>query len=136
MLSDKEVIVLEDSCDGEEESAIVSIIKQALEKGAADPEKSRIRFNDFTTADMVVRVLPDGPSLFLNTSIVHINPVFASFQNFAEAKGYADIKTPDPETCAFVIECLYIFSADKRVVKKDEYASLDCAEFFIKRKFV
>jgi hypothetical protein len=132
MLSDKEGIVLEDSDDDMKESAIESIIKKALEQRVVDSEKPRVRFTDFTTADMVVRVMPHGPSLFLNTFIIYAYPAFAAFQNDA---GYSEITAPDPEKCAFVIECLYLFSSNECIDKMEESTSHDYVEFFIKRKF-
>jgi hypothetical protein len=80
--------------------------------------------------------MPDGPILFLNKSIVQVNPFFAAFRNFAEANGYAEITAPDPETCAFVIESLYHLSNDERVVKFDEVMFQECVEWFFKHKFV
>jgi hypothetical protein len=138
MLSNKEVIILEGSEEGKDDYGFIAILKAALmmERGEGAPANSRIRFNDPSTADLAVRVMPDGPLLSLNKSIVQTNPFFASFKNFAEANGYAEITAPDPETCAFAIECLYLFSTDESVVKFEESMIRDYVDVFVKHKFV
>jgi hypothetical protein len=139
MLSDKEAIVLEDKEDGNAGSRIAAIIKAALNTQAKEQERkepARIRFNDLSTADLIVRVMPDGPILCLNKSIVEANLLFASFRNFAEANGYAEITAPDPETCAFVIEFLYHFSTDEPFKFEEEMFGGCCFEWVVKRKFI
>jgi hypothetical protein len=122
----------------EPDSRFITILKAALMMGRGDgiPEQPRIRFNDPSTADLVVRVMPDGPLLSLNKSVVQSNRFFASFKNFAEANGYAEITAPDPESCAFVIECLYHLSTDERVVKFEKEMFQECIEWFVKRKLL
>jgi hypothetical protein len=136
-MSDKEVIVLEDSDEGKEATGFITILEAALLMERAEDALAPplIRFNDPSTADLVVRVMPDGPLLSLHKSIVQANPFFASFRNFAEANGYAEITAPDPETCAFVIECLYHLSTSERVAKFDEIMFQEGVEWFVKHKF-
>jgi hypothetical protein len=126
LLIDKEVIVeIDVGSDAVESDEPAALMGERVE------EQPRIRFNDPSTADLVVRVMPDGPLLSLNKSVVQSNRFFASFKNFEEANGYAEITAPDPESRSFVIEFLYHISTDECVVKFEEYI-----EWFGKRKLL
>jgi hypothetical protein len=140
-MSGKEVIVLgsEEDKGVDESPAFITILKAALaaERGDGAPEPPlTIRFNDLSTADLFVKVMPNGPILSLNKSILQVYPFFDSFQNVSEVNGYVEITAPDPETCAFVIECLYIFSTDERVIKLDDVLVQGFVDEVIKRKFL
>jgi hypothetical protein len=138
-MNEKEVIVLEVLDGGKEESGIISILKETLKNQAEEQEGKEpllIRYNDLSTADLIVRLMPDGPILSLNKSIVQENPFFAAFRNFAEANGYAEITAPDPETCAFVIETLYFYSTNQLVFKTDKVIFQQCVDLVVKHKFV
>jgi hypothetical protein len=139
MLSDKEVISLgsEDDEEIEDPPVFITILKAALktERGEDAPANPRIRFNDLSTADFFIQVMPDGPLLSLHKTIIQTNLFFASF-DLAVIDRIFNIDAPDPETCSFVIECIYHFSSIERVVKLDDVLFQGFVDEYIKRKFV
>jgi hypothetical protein len=74
--------------------------------------------------------MPNGQTIFLNKSVVQVNPFFAAFNSFAE-DGIIEIASPDPETLAFVLECIYLFSIEERVVKVDEVMIQGSVDWYI-----
>jgi hypothetical protein len=117
--------------------AFITILKAALktERGEDAPVNPRIRFNDLSTADLFIQVMPDGPLLSLHKTIIQTNLFFASF-DLAVIDRIFNIDAPDPETCSFVIECIYHFSSIERVVKLDDVLFQGFVDEYIKRKFV
>jgi hypothetical protein len=138
MLSGKEPVLGSSTAEEKDESKIISILKASFNTAGVNQDgfDTPIRFNDVSTADLVVKVMPEGPILFLNKSVVQSNPFFAAFSNFVESNGYAEITAPDPATCSFVIECLYHLSPDERVVKYDSTMFQESVRWFVKRKFL
>ena len=71
-------------------------------------------FNDYSTADMIIKLKPSNQLIYAHSSILSKSPFFEACKNFKESNGngYIEITPPCVSTAAECIEFLYFESSD------------------------
>ena len=69
-------------------------------------------FNDYSTADTIIKLKPSNQLIFSHSTILSKSPFFEACKNFKESNGYLEITPQCPFTAAECIEFLYQESTD------------------------
>ena len=85
----------------------------SIERTTESTEKDFL-FNDFSTADTIIKLKPSNQLIFAHSSILSKSPFFDACKNFKESNGYIEITTPSGTTASFssCIEYLYFCDSE------------------------
>ena len=97
---------------------VIKEIRKSMEKVSnvelVDKEARPLLFNDYSTADTIIKLKPSNQLIFAHSSIISKSPFFEACKNFKESNGYIEITPPSESTTSTLlcIEFLYSYDSD------------------------
>ena len=112
---------------------IKETMQEQVNESVTHSNSETLNFNDYSTADTIIKLKPSNQLIFAHYSIISKSPLFEACKNFKDSNGYIEITPPSESTTSTLLCIEFLYSYDSDLVNAT--SGIDHVKSIIQSKF-